>query len=467
MAGLLDIPGFNPADFAVSEDERRRLLLGNILLGLSAGALNSNRGNQLGAFGSGVLAGVRNGQQALSDAQAAKLDQLKAASGFMDLTTKKQAYMDDQAARDVLTNYKPPSPSLPSMAPTPENAAALAAQPKPGLYEQLNSIADALQAKGLGKQAEAYRVQAEKYAPKYKGTETVMQDGKPVLLQMYENQAPTVMQYQPKPDITMQDLGGRVQAIDRLRTQGGQEFSKTATPGEILSNEMAQKNYGLAAAHLKLAQDKAAQDKGEQFGTPIQITSPDGATQLMIPRKGTNQLVPMVDAAGNAVTKSASIPQKYKDTLYNLNNFGDQLKSYNEALANFSTSTYFSPEKATDLMSKYSSLKMDLKNLYELGALAGPDVQILAEGLTDPSSIKGFAMPQSHFKKQTAILEDRLNNARANLAKAYNQPVHEGNKQLQQNTTATAKAREAIKAGKDPAAVRARLREMGYSDEGL
>ena len=141
----------------------------------------------------------------------------------------------------------------------------------------------------------------------------------------------------------------------------------------------------------------------------------------MVPRKGTNQVVPMTNASGQPVSKSASIPQKYKDTIYNLNNLEAQLKSYNKELASFSTGTYFSPDAATRLMSKYASLKMDMKNLYELGALAGPDVAILGEGLTDPASIKGFMLPKSHFEAQTKVIEDRLKASRENIAKAYNQ----------------------------------------------
>jgi hypothetical protein len=68
--------------------------------------------------------------------------------------------------------------------------------------------------------------------------------------------------------------------------------------------------------------------------------------------------------------------------------------------------------------------------------------------------------------------------SRRNMEESVRLAAGTGNKQLPEmpkksdaplkvNQTALLKAREAIKAGKDPAAVRARLRSAGYSDEGL
>lgn len=425
--GLLDIPGFDPAEFQVSDEERKKLLIGNILLGISAGAFNSNKGNQLGALGSGLLQGAMMGQRALSDAQAAKLDKLKAASGFMDFAEKKRNYMGEQAYNTAMGAFQPSNmPNLPSLAPTPENVAAARPPTEADRVQQRIRYLEENKAKMNipQKYIDAEYARLEKLAPKYKGMETVMgPDGKPMLVQTYENQAPTpITQYQPKPDITMQDFGGSVGAIDRLRVQNGQMFNKTPTPGELLSNDIAQKNYGISAAHLKLAQDKASQEKGEQFGTPIQITSPDGATQLMIPRKGSNQLVPMVDANGNAVTKSASIPQKYKDTLYSLNNLEGALEDYQSTLKSMKPADFFKASKLTDLEAKFGATQMGLKNLFELGAIAGPDMAILEQNLTNPASMKGASLNAwGGLEAQNKVIKDILARAKKNLAGAYNQ----------------------------------------------
>ena len=426
MAGLLDIPGFDPAEFQVSDEERKKLLIGNILLGISAGAFNSNKGNQIGALGSGMLLGVQNGQRALSDAQQSKLDKLKAASGFMDFAGKKQAYQDDQAARAAEQAYQPSGlPTTGDLSPRPENLARL--QQKQTLYEQLMAKADYFDAQKLPRKAKEYRDEALKLAPKYKGMETVIDPNtnQPILLQTYENQAPTPSQYQPKPDITMQDFGGSIGAIDRLRVQNGQTFAKSMTPGEVASNELGRMNYGLSAAHLKLAQDRANQDKGEQFGTPIQITTPEGGTSLMIPKKGTNELVPMVDPSGNAVTKSASIPQKYKDTSYSLANLKGAVDDYHNALAEMKPADFFKPAKLAEIEAKFGATQMGLKNLFELGAIAGPDMQIISQNLTNPTTLKGMGMKATGgLEAQNKVIKTMLDRAEANLSASYNQPQH-------------------------------------------
>lgn len=428
MPGLLDTPGFDPAEFQVSDEERKRLLLGNILLGISAGAFNSNKGNQIGALGSGMLLGVQNGQRALSDAQAAKLDKLKAASGYMDFAGKKQAYLDDQAGREVMQNFRPPSPSLAD--PTPANAAALAAQPKPGMYEQLNALADAFQAKGLGKKAEEYRIAAEKYKPEFDTTPRYGTDANGQRIAYILDKQGNQRMLPTGPDMEkahFADSGGAILPLDPFTGQPrSQGIGKSMTPGEVASNELGQKNYGLSAAHLKLAQDKANQEKGEQYGTPIQITTPEGGTSLMIPRKGTNQLVPMVDGAGNAVTKSASIPQKYKDTLYSLNNLEGALGDYQSALKAMKPADFFKAAKLTDLEAKFGATQMGLKNLFELGAIAGPDMAILEQNLTNPASMKGASLKAwGGLEAQNKVIKDILSRAKKNLAGAYNQRPQE------------------------------------------
>jgi hypothetical protein len=48
-----------------------------------------------------------------------------------------------------------------------------------------------------------------------------------------------------KPDMTMENLGGSVQAIDRNAVTPGQTFNKTATPGELMTNARALQSHQL------------------------------------------------------------------------------------------------------------------------------------------------------------------------------------------------------------------------------
>lgn len=230
------------------DENAKRQAMAQALAAASFGILGARTGGgwrgALGAVGQGGLLGQQVYNNEMANAAQAPMQQLAKALALMDFQGKKQAFDDTNAAREVLKNFQMPS-ALPSMAPTVGNAAALAAQPKPGNYEKFNAIADALEAKGLIQQANVYRQAAEKYAPQYDGTETVMKDGKPVLLQKFKNQAPIEMGYQPKPDYKQVDTGGQVGFYDPLTGMQGGQFAKTMTPGETDASKRGWSNLGL------------------------------------------------------------------------------------------------------------------------------------------------------------------------------------------------------------------------------
>jgi hypothetical protein len=72
---------------------------------------------------------------------------------------------------------------------------------------------------------------------------------------------------------------------------------------------------------------------------------------------------------------------------------------------------------------KYNSLLMGVKNLYELGALTGPDMSIIQRQLTNPASISGIFTSRNAMNEQIKILEDMLVRSKENLASSYRQTV--------------------------------------------
>jgi hypothetical protein len=72
---------------------------------------------------------------------------------------------------------------------------------------------------------------------------------------------------------------------------------------------------------------------------------------------------------------------------------------------------------------KYNSLLMGVKNLYELGALTGPDMSIIERQLTNPSSWAGLLTSKNAMNEQIKILEDMLARSKENLASSYRQTV--------------------------------------------
>lgn len=66
-------------------------------------------------------------------------------------------------------------------------------------------------------------------------------------------------------------------------------------------------------------------------------------------------------------------------------------------------------DRATDLSAKAEALRLDLKNLYELGALVGGDFQILDNLLTNPNTVAGIGVEVfGSLETQLDSLENQL-----------------------------------------------------------
>ena len=92
------------------------------------------------------------------------------------------------------------------------------------------------------------------------------------------------------------------------------------------------------------------------------------------------------------------------------------LNEYTRKLQNLDKSTQFSgiinlpSAEATAVSSLAETLRLDIKNLYELGALVGGDFQILDNLLTSPNSTTGLAMGTEGLLQQLYTLENTLLN---------------------------------------------------------
>jgi hypothetical protein len=72
---------------------------------------------------------------------------------------------------------------------------------------------------------------------------------------------------------------------------------------------------------------------------------------------------------------------------------------------------------------------MGVKDLYELGALTGPDMGIVEQQLTNPASFSGIFTSRAAMDQQVKVLEDMLMRSKENLGTAYNRKVP-GNKNI-------------------------------------
>lgn len=264
MPGLLDIPGFDPSEFSLSEEERRRLLLSNILLGAGAGLSSARKGNEVAGLTQGLSQGGFAAQQALGAAQSAKWDKIKGAGQMMDYADRRSKFDEDQRYRAVSAEYQPPAATTDAgTSPAPQNAAGLK---KAGTFEQMMARADYLESKGFPDKAMKYREEAQKFAPKLKDTKTLTQNGKRVTVNFYDDGRTEVLP-DVAPDMEKAHFGSTggmtnipLDPFTGLPIGGG--MPATMTPDQIASNEVARGNLGVAQAQLALARQKAAQEGG-------------------------------------------------------------------------------------------------------------------------------------------------------------------------------------------------------------
>lgn len=137
MAGLLD--GFDPAtfdpsQFALPEEERKRLLLANMLIGLGGGLMSARGNNWMGAAGSGAVQGAMLGQQAVAQAMKQRGESISQAMNAYKL--KKDMAFTDTMANEL--NGVPGAPGAPAVAgafprggTVAENIAGNVEQPQP------------------------------------------------------------------------------------------------------------------------------------------------------------------------------------------------------------------------------------------------------------------------------------------------------------------------------------------------
>jgi hypothetical protein len=66
---------------------------------------------------------------------------------------------------------------------------------------------------------------------------------------------------------------------------------------------------------------------------------------------------------------------------------------------------------------------MGVKDLYDLGALTGPDMGIISQQLTNPASFSGVFTSQNAMMEQIGVLENMLQRSEENLSSTYGRKI--------------------------------------------
>jgi hypothetical protein len=250
------------------------------------------------------------------------------------------------------------------------------------------------------------REQALSLRPKSQGEPfQVMRDGRPLLLQRYDDGTSDEMQYQPKPNVKFQDFGGLVRAFDENTGQFNDRLSgnKTMTHADRI-----------AGGQLDLAGKKFAYEKDKDAIGSIQ--SVDGLGMFRVPPKG--PAVPVTTQGGEQLKPVKDAPAEYKKSKYGLANLEAGIRDYIQELEKFDRWTYLSPADRARINQKYTNVQMGMKDMWVLGALTGPDERKLGEAIINPFTAMGtyqglfdpnIAKTAAKYVKD-GLLEDSKNN---------------------------------------------------------
>jgi len=275
------------AQFQLPEEERRRLLFSNLMMGLGAGLLDSRGKNIWGPMSAGLLGGMQMGQQAIGDARRGMVDSYK-------LKREVEQDREQKAMRDAAAGF---NQALGGILDQVKTDPAKASQ----IYT--NAANEALKFNDL-KRAEQLFKEAEKYRAKYSATpHTVMRNGKPVLVQTSEYDAPRELDgFQPKPEIELRDMGGSVQAFDKLGTAPGSAFAKSLTPEGAQQDRQWQADYELRRNADQRAANtaRAAAEKGAT-ADPKVVSELRKEFNALDAVKAFNQVQPVLQSAREAV----------------------------------------------------------------------------------------------------------------------------------------------------------------------
>jgi hypothetical protein len=125
---------------------------------------------------------------------------------------------------------------------------------------------------------------------------------------------------------------------------------------------------------------------------------------------------------GQPVGSKKEAPAKFTETDMQLANLAGSVNAFRAEVArNKNTSAKWLPtgEDTANMQAKYISLLMGVKDLYQLGALTGPDLPLIETQITNPASWAGKFTTKKGFEAQIKTIEDMVERGATNLENTY------------------------------------------------
>lgn len=180
-------------------------------------------------------------------------------------------------------------------------------------------------------------------------------------------------------------------------------------------------------AGRKLAAERAAKLATHQapvqvsYGAPMPGRDAQGNDVFFMPPKDPKNAPAILP--GITPPKKAQ-PVEFTKSIAGLNELENGLASYDRTLKeNGGVNPVAAGKTRANLQSAYTSLQMGLKNAFELGALAGPDLAILQGMIVDPTSPKALLLGDKGVAAQNEKAREYLRNRRKAVYDAHGEPV--------------------------------------------
>ena len=167
--------------------------------------------------------------------------------------------------------------------------------------------------------------------------------------------------------------------------------------------------------------------KIENYGSPVPIMNADGTVGYAQPSNKGGAAVPMIGPDGKPMVKPQepkAMPVEFNKSVTGLKELTNGLQSYEATLKEKGGANPLAMgEKRAALQGAYTSLQMGLKNAFELGALAGPDLGLLQGMLVDPTSPRAMMLGDKGLAAQIESAREYIRNRGRAVYDAHKQPV--------------------------------------------
>ena len=252
-------------------------------------------------------------------------------------------------------------------------------------------------------------------------------EGKQVLVnQMSDGTFKTVQGYGPARELIQVDRGGLITFMDKDKVPAGTSFGKTLAP-QIIGGAEAGGYFQVGGGGGGMGGAPRPAGAPAPSGVPSAVAATGGAGAPQAAPSGLQPIIPLQPKAPEAFMKAS---RQLNDLRGAIEDYKMELKSGVWVVPKnipipFTDSGMPLPagEDSARVAGKYNSLLMGVKNLYELGALTGPDMSIIERQLTNPSSWTGLLTSKNAMNAQVKVLEDMLDRADKNLSSSYKQPM--------------------------------------------